>query len=70
MFVSFHDTDQDAAGRVPVRQITVRKACLSRSNETVFELRSWILNIASNTSVTYESEHKAKLRKYLLFFAC
>ena len=37
MFVSFHDSDQDAAGRVPVRQITVRKVYLTRGNETVFE---------------------------------
>jgi len=72
MFVSFHDSDQDAAGRVPVRQITVRKACSSRGNETVFELCSWILNTRTEsiTSVTYESDHKAKLHKYLLFVAC
>ena len=62
MFVSFHDSDQDAAGLVPVRQITLRKACFSTGNETVFELRSWILNIASSSSVTCEGEHRAKLR--------
>jgi hypothetical protein len=36
MFVSFHDLDHDAAGHVPGRQITVRRAWLSRGNETVF----------------------------------